>query len=75
MKTHEQIAEELKSMGLDLGAWGMSDGGEATMPVLNRQAETLVKLRGALEGMVNKDLATLGQLREQVERLEHGGGS
>ncbi len=75
MKTHEQIEEELKAMGIDPGAWGVSEGGEASMPVLNRQAEVLLKLKGALEGMVAKDLASLEQLREQMERLGHGGGS
>jgi hypothetical protein len=75
MKTSEQLVEEMKALGIDLGAWGSSEGGDATMPVLNRQGEALVKLRVALEGMVAKDLASLGQLREQMERLEHGGGS
>lgn len=73
-KTPEQLVEEMKALGIDLGAWGMSEGGEATMPLLNRQAEVLAKLKGALEGMVVKDLASLEQLREQMERLEHGGG-
>lgn len=75
IKTPEQIMEELKSLGIDPGAWGFSEGGNAAMPMLNRQGESLKKLKGALEGMVEKDLASLGQLREQMERLEHGGGS
>lgn len=75
MKTPDQLADELKALGIDPGAWGVSDGGTTTMPMLNRQGEALVKLRGALEGMVAKDQVALEQLREQLTRLGHGGGS
>jgi len=74
-KTPEQMVEELKAMGIDLGEWVASDGGDVMMPLVGRQVEAMLKLKSALETMVARDLASLDRLREQVQRLEHGGGS
>ena len=76
MKTPEEITEELKSLGIDLGSWGdATNGGTAVqLSSLDRQRGALLKLRGALEGLVESDRQTTLRLKEQLARLDHGGG-
>ena len=74
-KTPEQILQDLKDLGVDLGAWGIADGGSTVLPSVIRQRLALLKLQKALEQMAEKDFLALTQLHEQLQRLEHGGGS
>jgi hypothetical protein len=60
---------------VNLGAWGLTDGGTTVLPSVNRQRDALLKLQSALTGMVEKDQMALDQLHDQLKRLEHGGES
>lgn len=75
MKTTEQIMEELKSMGIDSGSWAASNGGQSVLPSVERQRESMIRLSVALNKIISGDQSTLDQLREQLKRLEHGGGA
>jgi len=75
MKTPEEIMAELDELGVDLGSWGVTEGGDVEMAGVNRQRDALIRLRTALEGLVENDQRAVGLLYEQMARLEHGGGS
>lgn len=75
MEIPKEIQDLLDKLGVDPGAWGEMEGHVATPPLMQRQAETLVKLRTFLETMVAQDQAALSGLHEQLARLKHGGGS
>lgn len=72
---HDKILDDLSKMGVDLGSWGVSKGGDASMSSIERQRESLQRLSAALNKMADNDRSTLCRLNEQLERLEHGGGS
>ena len=74
MKTPEEMMADLKAMGVNLDSWGETTQSDAVLPTVDRQRAALEKLKGALEGMVAKDQATIDQLHEQMIRLQHGGG-
>lgn len=71
----QEIQDLLKKMGLDPGQWGDSPERTVKLSAVERQREPLLKLRGLLEGVVEADRKTLLQLREQLNRLQFGGGS
>lgn len=77
MKTPEEITAELKKLGVNIGAWGEAPNGgtEVKLSAVDRQKESLLKLRAVLEGMVEKDRQATLLLRQQLIRLDHGGGS
>lgn len=66
-KTPEELAGEM-------GQWASLPGGQARLPLMDKQIEALVKLRDALLAVVEKDQVALDRLHEQLRRLEHGGG-
>jgi len=71
----EEVLEELKKLGVDAGGWGKVESHTAQPQFLRRQGESLTKLRDILESVVAKDQADVARLREQLTRLEQGGGS
>lgn len=74
-KLHE-LQKILEKMGVkNPGQWGESPERTVRLPMVDRQKEALLKLRGVLEGIVEKDRQTVIQLREQINRLKYGGGS
>lgn len=73
--TPEEIEVELKGLDVNLGAWGDAEGTDVKLNAVERQKAALLHLRSALEGMVEKDRQATMLLREQLTRLEHGGGS
>ena len=70
-----EVQELLKKLGLSPGEWGEAPEREARISAVDRQRESLLKLRSLLEGVVEGDRKTLLQLRTQLNRLQHGGGS
>ena len=74
MKTPEEIVAELKSLGVDVNAWGETSPAETVLPTVERQRDALTRLRDTLEGMVAADQAAVLQLQEQIIRMERGGG-
>lgn len=73
--TPEEVLEAVKQMGAKLGEWQEVEEKEAVPPMMNRQVEALLKLRAILEGMAEQDAKRLASLREQLARLQYGGGS
>lgn len=57
------------------GKWGEAGDRIVTPPFLKQQVEALLKLRGVLEGEVDKQKGDLRVVREQLHRMKHGGGS
>ena len=48
---------------------------ERTIPGLaNSKAEMLIKLKAAMEALVEKDQKEIAKLRERLSILKHGGG-
>lgn len=71
----QEVQELLKKLGLDPGQWGESPERTVRLSAVERQKESLLKLRDLLEGVVESDRKTLLQLRAQLNRLQFGGGS
>ena len=71
----KELDDLLKRFGLDPGQWGETPEKTATSPFANQQQKMLLKLRNLLEGLAEKDRRSVAALREQIIRLEHGGGS
>jgi len=71
----QEVQDLLKKLGLGPGAWGTNPERTVNLPVVENQKESLLKLKGLLEGVVESDRQTVVQLREQLNRLRHGGGS
>jgi len=70
----KEIQELLKKLGLDPGQWGDSPERTVRLPMVDRQKVALEKLKTLLEGAVEDDRKTILQLREQLNRLQFGGG-
>lgn len=73
--TPEEVLKTLKDLGIETGGWGGVESHTAQPEFVQRQGQTLVKLRGILEAVVAKDQSDIARLQEQLARLEHGGGS
>jgi hypothetical protein len=71
----EEVRKALKDMGIDIDGWGDVESHSAQPEFLQRQGRTLVKLRDILTSVVAKDQSDVARLREQLARLQHGGGS
>lgn len=74
-KTPPEIQQLLDKFGVTIGEWDGMEEHSTRPPVMDRQAQTLVKLKKFLDQMVAQDQQALATLREQLSRLEHGGGS
>jgi len=73
--TIQDAQELLKQLGISSGQWGNTPDRTIRLPVVDKQSEALLKLRALLENLVESDRQTMLQLREQLNRLQHGGGS
>ena len=69
--TPEQLQALLDKLGM-AGKWNPA-GGVTVNPGASQQ-EILIKLRDTLMAFAEKDRATVLQLKEQLIRLQHGGG-
>ncbi|MEI6297644.1 MAG: hypothetical protein WCO84_08490 [bacterium] len=73
--TQEELEALLTRMGVASGEWKDSEGGPTHLPFVKPQLDNLTKLRDHFVGMVEADNQVIAQLREQVIRLQRGGGS
>jgi len=70
-----EIEALLERLGLDSGTWNTAEGGPTHLPFVKSQLDSLVKLRDHLSGIAETDIQTIARLREQLARLQRGGGS
>lgn len=71
----KEVLERLKKAGVEPGKWEEQPERLVTSPLLTGQIDNLRKIRDLLEQMVESDRKRVATLREQIVRLEHGGGS
>lgn len=70
----EDDKKDLEQQGVTPGSW--TEIPDRILPGATMgQIEALTKLRELLEEMKAKDQKTIAQLREQLARIRHGGGS
>lgn len=72
--TPEEMERLIRERGAEPGQWGAFGGGVGRPKFLTRQAEHLEQLKTLLEGIVRGKQAEVDQLKEQLVRLQHGGG-
>lgn len=70
-----EMAELLKKLEDRMGKWGESPEKLASMGMVSGQRDNMIKMKAALERIEASDRKRLGDLREQLTRLQHGGGS
>jgi hypothetical protein len=73
--TPQELMDKFKAEGIDLSKWLSVDEKFIKPVALEEQRALLVQLRDILEGMVEQDRLKVLQLKEQVARLQHGGGA
>jgi len=71
----EELQRLLIRLGVQPGTWGERSERVITPERVHAQRENLIKLRGLLDLAMQQDQNALAALREQLTRLEHGGGS
>lgn len=70
----EDLIKELKKIGIDPDRWVNVEEKMVKPIALEQQTKLLVQLKGMFEGIVEQDRKKVLSLKEQVERLKHGGG-
>jgi len=70
----EDLIKELKKIGIDPDRWVNVEEKMVKPIALEHQTKLLVQLKGMFEGIVEQDRKKILSLKEQVERLKHGGG-
>ena len=70
-----EVLEKLKAAGVNVGEWQEQPEKLVTSNVLTGQVGNLRKLKDVLEQLVEGDRKRIRTMREQIVRLEHGGGS
>lgn len=70
-----KLTDILEEAGVTPGEWGETQEHVAGIEAVSRQRENLLKLKGVLEKALVEDQKRLADLREQLIRLKHGGGS
>ena len=74
-RTPPNVDEKLKEAGVEPNTWSEAGGGLAVSPFVQPQLESLMRLKGLLEGLANQDQKKLKELRLHLARLQRGGGS
>jgi len=72
--TNEELEQLMARLGIKPGDWASTTERPTHMPFVQAQMDNLVKLRDYLEGLVATDNQSLARLREQLTRLQRGGG-
>lgn len=72
--TLEEMRAKLDEAGLPHDQWTKTPGGKTKSPILERQKNLLIKLKGLLELQVEQDKEKLTDLHTTLQRLKHGGG-
>jgi len=70
----EDLVKALEEMGIDPDRWVNVEEKMVKPIALEQQTKLLVQLKGMFEGIVEQDRKKVLSLKEQVERLKHGGG-
>jgi len=74
MISPEKLVEELKKAGINPDNWVDVEEKMVKPVALDEQRRLLVKMRDLFEGIAEQDRKKVLELKEQVERLKHGGG-
>ena len=75
--TPEELKERLKSLGIDVDqkVWKKTNPVDPkTLPAIKRQIELLTNFKSLVEQQIEKDIATVDDLKLKVKKLKHGGG-
>lgn len=77
MKEEElaEVTKLLEHLGAAPGVWKDVAAHESPPPLMGKQIDAVLKLKGLLENALAQDQATLVRLREQLTRITRGGGS
>lgn len=70
-----EIQAVLQQLGIDPGKWGETPENFTSIGTIQKQADILLRLRAVLEQVQGMDQRRLADLKEQLVRLKHGGGS
>lgn len=73
--TPEQFAEFCKARGVEPGQWRQMGNKPFEPSFVGAQKELLTKLRDSLGQAVEADRREVLRLKQQLQRLKHGGGS
>ena len=73
--TPEQFAAYCATQGRSPGEWMRMREGTFEPALVKGQKELLLKLKGLLEESVASDQVEIANLKQQLQRLKHGGGS
>jgi len=73
--TQEELEALLKQAGVSSGGWQPAGGQPTHMPFVKPQLDNLIKLRDYFSGLTEGDNQTVARLREQLARLQRGGGA
>jgi hypothetical protein len=76
--TYEEMVAKLEELGIGPGPRMIrpkQDIPATAIPSLARQMELMGKLNELMQAQIKKDHEAVLALREQVNRLKHGGGS
>lgn len=71
----QEMLDRLKEAGINPGQWHDQPERLVTSGILTGQVGNLQNLKKLLEQLIESDRKRIGVLREQIIRLEHGGGS
>lgn len=71
----KEVLEKLKAAGVNVGEWQEQPEKLVTSSLLTSQVGNLQKLKDILEQLAEADRKRIRTMREQIVRLEHGGGS
>jgi len=75
--TMEQVLERLKAAGIDINdpKWQERAKGASFEPSQAKQARSLMRhMKKLLEAQLQKDLAEVQRVRENLNRIRYGGG-
>ena len=72
--TPEEATEALKQLGVNPGEWGETAERLGVPLLMSNQTEALLRIRDILQKMAEEDAKKVAALREQIVRLQHGGG-
>ena len=72
--TPEELEALLQRLGVPSGEWQATEGKPTLPPFVKNQIETLAKLRDYLSGIVTTDAQSVARMKEQIVRMQRGGG-
>lgn len=73
--TADEVKAVLEDIKIPAGSWQETPEKTIISPIATTQVEALMKLKGILETLIKDDSQNVAKLREQLVRLQFGGGS